>query len=47
MYKPTSEEVEGALDTVTLYKIKGDSVGTPSILIRTLIEQKVKQGWRP
>ena len=29
------------------YKIKGDSVGTPSILIRTLIEQKVKQGWRP
>ena len=29
------------------YRIKGDSVGTPSILIRTLIEQKVKQGWRP
>ena len=26
---------------------KGDSVGTPSVLIRTIIEQKVKQGWRP
>ncbi|MBC20116.1 MAG: hypothetical protein CMJ74_07625 [Planctomycetaceae bacterium] len=29
------------------YKIKGDSVGTPSILIRAIIERKVKQGWRP
>ena len=29
------------------YEIKGDSVGTPSVLIRALIEEKIKQGWRP
>ena len=29
------------------YRVKGDSVGTPSVLIRAIIEQKVGQGWRP
>ncbi len=29
------------------YKIKGDSIGTPSVLIRKLIKDGVKKGWRP
>ena len=29
------------------YKTKGNSIGTPSILIRKLIEDRVKTGWRP
>jgi S1-C subfamily serine protease len=29
------------------YKTKGDSVGTPAVLIRKLIQDRVKSGWRP
>lgn len=29
------------------YKAKGDSIGTPAILIRKLIERQVSEGWRP